>query len=122
MRSVGATAPENTVASIWSMSRSRPATTGAYPSTTWSRIAYSAAEVANLGQLLLSRLEQPEPYEAALPAPGGCLLQRHRALVTPAAVQVMSAIDDHLGKPPCRQPGQTPATSIADHGLTTNAG
>src|SRR6266581_1301749 len=42
MRSVGATAPEKTVASIWSMSRSSPATTGAYPSTTWSRIAHSA--------------------------------------------------------------------------------
>ena len=31
---LGATAPENTVASIWSMSRSSPAMTGAYPSTT----------------------------------------------------------------------------------------
>ena len=34
--------PEKTVASIWSMSCSSPATTGAYPSTTWSRIAQSA--------------------------------------------------------------------------------
>ena len=45
MRSVGVAAPEKTVASIWSMSRSSPVTTGAYPSTTWSRIAHSAAAV-----------------------------------------------------------------------------
>jgi hypothetical protein len=45
MRSVGAIAPVNTVASIWSMSCSSPATTGAYPSTTWSMIAQSADEL-----------------------------------------------------------------------------
>ncbi len=42
MRSVGATAPENTVASTCSMSCSSSATTGPYPSTTWSRIAHNA--------------------------------------------------------------------------------
>jgi hypothetical protein len=53
--------------------------------------------VTHLSQLVGPRLEQSQPHEAILAAAGGRLLQRHRAFLLPAAVLVMSAIDDHLG-------------------------
>jgi len=37
--------------------------------------------------------------QAALPAAGRRLLQRHRTLVAPAAVLVVSTINEHLGDP-----------------------
>src|SRR6266571_6935622 len=58
-----------------------------------------AEGVPDLGQLLFPGLEQAQPHEAALPASGRSLLQRHRALIAPAAVLVVSAINDHLGAP-----------------------
>src|SRR3984893_10251954 len=58
-----------------------------------------AEAVTDQGQLLGSRLEQSQPHEAALPAPGRSLLQRHRAFTLPAAVLVVSTINDHLGAP-----------------------
>ena len=59
-----------------------------------------AEGVANLGQLLFPRLEQPEPDKAVLRAPGRRLGQRHRAFVAPAAVLIVSAVNDHLRGPP----------------------
>jgi hypothetical protein len=53
--------------------------------------------VLHLRQLLLSGLEEPQPHEAALGAPGRRLFQRHRALIAPVAVLVVSTVDDHLG-------------------------
>ena len=190
------------MASIWSMSRSSPATTGAYPSTTWSKIAHSADElpaasssgrcssrclrpaqlarhalphrdhegrreedadlaeldflggvvvtrgaqdhqphvsvvaldlrphmkvlgvlhrqlmqaegVPDLGQLLFLGLEQSQPHEAALPASGRSLLQRHRALIAPATILVVSTINDHLGDPLVGSRGRHPLPSMAE--------
>ena len=57
----------------------------------------------DLGQLSLLRLEQPEPDEPALGAPGSGLLQRDRPLLLPAAVLVVSTINDHrVGSLPWR--------------------
>jgi hypothetical protein len=53
--------------------------------------------VPDLGQLLRLRLEQPQPDKSPLPTPGRRLLQRHRAFLLPAAILVVSAIDDHAG-------------------------
>src|SRR5215469_13641580 len=60
-----------------------------------------AEEVTNLGQFMFIGLEQPQPYEAALRTPGRRLLQRHRVLVEPATVLVVSAINDHVRESPC---------------------
>src|SRR5262249_21617906 len=69
-----------------------------------------AEGVADLAQLLFPGLEQPEPDEAALPAPGRRLGQRHRALLAPAAVLIVSTVNDHVREPPCWQPGLIPVT------------
>ncbi len=53
--------------------------------------------VTDLGQLLFPGLEQSQPHEAALPASGRRLLQRHRAFTLPAAVLVVRTVNDHLG-------------------------
>ena len=56
-----------------------------------------AKGVTDLGQLLIRRLEQAQPHEAALSAPGRRLLQGHRPRTVPATVQVVGTINDHLG-------------------------
>ena len=53
--------------------------------------------LTDLVQLLDPRLEQPEPHESVLRAPGRRLLQRDRPLLLPAAVLVVSTINDHRG-------------------------
>src|SRR5262249_56981253 len=58
--------------------------------------------VADLVQLVRTRLEQSQPHEAALGDPGDGLLPRHRALIGPVAVLVVSTINDHPG-PPLKQ-------------------
>ena len=63
----------------------------------------------DLGQLLFPGLEQSQPDKAALPASGRGLLQRHGAFVAPAAVLVVSAVNDHLANLSCRQPGRISA-------------
>jgi hypothetical protein len=45
---------------------------------------------------VISGLEQAQPDDAALPAPGRRLLQRHRAFVTPATVVIVSTVNDHV--------------------------
>ncbi len=58
-----------------------------------------AEGVPDLGQLFVTGFEQSQPHEAALPAAGRRFLQRHRALIAPAAVLVIRTINDHLGTP-----------------------
>jgi hypothetical protein len=58
-----------------------------------------AEGVPDLGQLLVTGLEQSEPHKAALPAAGRCFLQWYRARIAPAAVLVMRTINDHLRSP-----------------------
>jgi hypothetical protein len=55
--------------------------------------------LADLGQLPLPGLEQPQPYEAAVGPAGRRLLQRHHPLFGPVAVLVVSTVDDHLVTP-----------------------
>jgi hypothetical protein len=55
--------------------------------------------VTDLGQLTFFGLEQPQPDEAALVTPGGRLLQRHRARIAPAALLVVSTVNDHVREP-----------------------
>src|SRR5260370_15595571 len=69
-----------------------------------------AEGVPDRAKLLHSRLEQSQPHKAALPAPGGGLLQGHGAFTLPAAVPVVSTINDHLGDPLVRAIRRTSAT------------
>src|SRR5260370_13224522 len=61
-----------------------------------------AEGVTDLGQLLFGRLEQSQPDKTALPGPGRRLGQRHRAFVAPAAILVVSKVNDHVREPPRR--------------------
>jgi hypothetical protein len=55
----------------------------------------------DLGELLCSRLEEPQPDEPALAAACGRLFERDRTLVLATTISIMGAIDDH-GMPPAR--------------------
>src|SRR5690348_17617092 len=58
-------------------------------------------EPAHLIHFRFTGLEQAQPHEAALVAPGRCFLQRHRTIVEPVAVLVVTTVDDHLGNSLC---------------------
>src|SRR5438132_371586 len=96
------------------MSCSSPETTGPYPSTTWSRIAHSAARlpVARSSGRCSSRCLAPRKP----------LATRRRTVVAPATILLVSTVDDHPGPsspnraryplPACRTaPRLTPARS-----------
>ena len=51
--------------------------------------------LTDLVQLVHPRFEQPEPHESVLAALGRGLLQRDRPLFLPAAILVVSTINDH---------------------------
>ena len=65
-------------------------------------------------ELLRAALTMLKQHEAALPAPGRRLLQRHRAFTLPAAVLVVSTINDHLGAPLSGSRGRHPLHSMAE--------
>jgi hypothetical protein len=58
-----------------------------------------AEGVPHLGKLFFHWLEQPQPHEAALRGLRHRFLQRHHAFDVPAAVLVVSAINDHVWDP-----------------------
>src|SRR6516225_12011454 len=72
-----------------------------------------AEQLADLSQFLFPGLEQAQPHETTLGTPGRRLLQWHRALVAPAAVHVVSTVDDHLETPLSKGGGRHPLLSTA---------